>query len=240
MISSHEISPSVRYSRQTMLPEIGPAGQERLRAARVLIVGLGGLGAPVATYLAGAGMGHIALCDPDTVSLSNLQRQTLYVEADLGKPKAECALRRLKALNSEISFTAVPEGITPENALRRLEGCDLVVDCTDNFATRYLIDDTCAAAGRPWVYGAIGEFCGQVAVMNLLPRPRRLTDLFPDREELLGRPRITMGVLGAVPGTIGAIQACEAIKVITGCGEPLAGRLFFLDLLSLRSEIIDF
>ena len=240
MISSHEISPSVRYSRQTMLPEIGPAGQERLRAARVLIVGLGGLGAPVATYLAGAGMGHIALCDPDTVSLSNLQRQTLYVEADLGKPKAECALRRLKALNSEISFTAVPEGITPENALRRLEGCDLVVDCTDNFATRYLIDDTCAAAGRPWVYGAIGEFCGQVAVMNLPPRARRLTDLFPDREELLGRPRITMGVLGAVPGTIGAIQACEAIKVITGCGEPLAGRLFFLDLLSLRSEIIDF
>lgn len=240
MISSHEISPSVRYSRQTMLPEIGPAGQERLRAARVLIVGLGGLGAPVATYLAGAGMGHIALCDLDTVSLSNLQRQSLYVEADLGKPKAECALRRLKALNSEISFTAVPEGITPENARRLLEGCDLVVDCTDNFATRYLIDDTCAAAGRPWVYGAIGEFCGQVAVMNLPPRARRLTDLFPDREDLLGRPRITMGVLGAVPGAIGAIQACEAIKVITGCGEPLAGRLFFLDLLSLRSEIIDF
>lgn len=240
MAASHEILPSGRYSRQTMLPEIGPAGQERLRAARVLIVGLGGLGAPVATYLAGAGMGHIALCDPDTVSLSNLQRQTLYTEADLGKPKAECALRRLHELNSEIDFTAVPEGITSENAAWLVAGCDLVVDCTDNFATRYLIDDTCAAAGRPWVYGAIGEFCGQVAVMNLPPRARRLTDLFPDREELLGRPRITMGVLGAVPGAIGAIQACEAIKVITGCGEPLAGRLFFLDLLSLRSEIIDF
>lgn len=240
MAASHEILPSGRYSRQTMLPEIGPAGQERLRAARVLIVGLGGLGAPVATYLAGAGMGHIALCDPDTVNLSNLQRQTLYTEADLGKPKAECALRRLHELNSEIDFTAVPEGITSENAAWLVAGCDLVVDCTDNFATRYLIDDTCAAAGRPWVYGAIGEFCGQVAVMNLPPRARRLTELFPDREELLGRPRITMGVLGAVPGAIGAIQACEAIKVITGCGEPLAGRLFFLDLLSLRSEIIDF
>lgn len=240
MAASHEILPSGRYSRQTMLPEIGPAGQERLRAARVLIVGLGGLGAPVATYLAGAGVGHIALCDPDTVSLSNLQRQTLYTEADLGKPKAECALRRLHELNSEIDFTAVPEGITSENAAWLVAGCDLVVDCTDNFATRYLIDDTCATAGRPWVYGAIGEFCGQVAVMNLPPRQRRLTNLFPDREVLTGVPLKTSGVIGAVPGAIGAIQACEAIKVITGCGESLAGRLFFLDLLSLRSEIIDF
>lgn len=240
MTTKPEISASGRYARQTMLPEIGSGGQERLRAARVLIVGLGGLGAPVATYLAGAGAGHIALCDPDTVSLSNLQRQTLYAEADLGKPKAECALSRLRAMNSEIELTAVPEGITPENARRLVDDCELVVDCTDNFATRYLIDDTCAAAGRPWVYGAIGEFCGQVAVMNLPPRARRFSDLFPDREELLARPRTTMGVLGAVPGAIGAIQACEAIKVITGCGEPLAGRLFFLDLLSLRSEIIEF
>lgn len=240
MASSHETSPSGRYSRQTMLPEIGPQGQERLRAARVLIVGLGGLGAPVATYLAGAGAGHIALCDPDTVSLSNLQRQTLYTEADLGKPKADCALSRLRPMNSEIELTAVPEGLTSENAVRLVAGCDLVVDCTDNFATRYLIDDTCAAAGRPWVYGAIGEFYGQVAVMNLPPRQRRLTNLFPDREALTGVPPKTSGVIGAVPGAIGAIQACEAIKVITGCGEPLAGRLFFLDLLSLRSEIIDF
>lgn len=240
MVSSHETSPSGRYSRQTMLPQIGPEGQERLRAARVLIVGLGGLGAPVATYLAGAGVGHIILCDPDTVSLSNLQRQTLYTEADLGKPKVECALRRLKALNSEIALTAVAEGITPENAAQLVADCDLVVDCTDNFATRYLIDDTCAEAGRPWVFGAIGEFCGQVAVMNLPPRARRLTDLFPDREALLARARTIMGVLGAVPGAIGGIQACEAIKVITGCGEPLVGRLFFLDLLSLRSEIIEF
>lgn len=240
MTTKPEISASRRYARQTMLPEIGPEGQERLRAARVLIVGLGGLGAPVATYLAGAGVGHIALCDPDTVSLSNLQRQTLYTEADLGKPKAECALSRLRAMNGEIELTAVPEGITPENARRLVAECDLVVDCTDNFATRYLIDDTCAAVGRPWVYGAIGEFCGQVAVMNLPPRCRRLTDLFPDREALTGVPLKTSGVIGAVPGAIGAIQACEAIKVITGCGEPLAGRLFFLDLLSLRSEIIDF
>lgn len=240
MAASHETLPSERYSRQTMLPEIGPGGQERLRAARVLIVGLGGLGAPVATYLAGAGVGHIALCDPDTVSLSNLQRQTLYAEADLGKSKTVCALRRLHELNSEIALTAIPEGFTSENAGRLVEACDLVVDCTDNFATRYLIDDTCAAAGRPWVYGAIGEFCGQVAVMNLPPRQRRLTDLFPDREVLTGVPLKTSGVIGAVPGAIGAIQACEAIKVITGCGEPLAGRLFFLDLLSLRSEIIDF
>ena len=154
MAASHETLPSERYSRQTMLPQIGLEGQERLRAARVLIVGLGGLGAPVATYLAGAGVGHIALCDPDTVSLSNLQRQTLYAEADLGKPKAECALSRLRAMNSEIELTAVPEGITPENARRLVDDCELVVDCTDNFATRYLIDDTCAAAGRPWVYGA--------------------------------------------------------------------------------------
>ncbi len=207
-----------RYSRQTMLAEIGEEGQRRLLASSVLIVGLGGLGAAVATYLTGAGVGRIGLCDPDRVSLSNLQRQVLYTEQQIGMPKV---------------------GLTEENGETLAAGYDLLVDCTDNFATRYLIDDICHRLGKPWVYGSIGEFRGQVAVMNHL-NGRRYADLYPDREALCALPHKTAGVIGAVPGVIGAMEASEALKLLAGFGNPLDGKLFSIDLLTLSTLIIEF
>ncbi len=228
-----------RYARQIMLAGFGEEGQRRLREASVLVVGVGGLGSAAATCLAAAGVGHIGLADPDVVSLSNLQRQTLYTTAEVGLSKTECARRRLEAINPGVRFTMHPEGITPQNAKALAEAYDLMVDCTDNYAARYLMDDACAAAGKPWVHGSIGEFQGHVAVMNHL-RGRRYTHLFPDREALCAQPRITAGVLGAVPATIGAIEANEAIKLLTRIGEPLDGRLFCLNLLTLESFTLDF
>ncbi len=209
-----------RYSRQTMLAEIGEEGQRRLLASSVLIVGLGGLGAAVATYLTGAGVGRIGLCDPDRVSLSNLQRQVLYTEQQIGMPKVEEAARRLGSQSSSTRFDLHPDGLTEENGETLAAGYDLLVDCTDNFATRYLIDDICHRLGKPWVYGSIGEFRGQVAVMNHL-NGRRYADLYPDREALCALPHKTAGVIGAVPGVIGAMEASEALKLLAGFGNPL-------------------
>ena len=228
-----------RYARQTMLREIGPEGQRRLAEASVLVVGVGGLGSPAALYLTGAGVGRLGLADPDRVSESNLQRQTLYTESQIGRPKTEAARERLSALCSQTRFTCYDEGLTAENAREVIEGYDLVVDCCDNFPTRYLIDDACAACGKPWVHGSIGEFQGQVALFNGRTG-RRYAELYPDREALCRRPRTTSGVLGTVPGVIGTLEASEAIKWIVGFGEPLDGRLFTLDLKTLQTEIITF
>lgn len=227
-----------RYSRQTMLADFGHEGQRRLASSAVLIVGLGGLGAPVATYLTAAGVGRLGLCDPDTVSLSNLQRQVLYDETVLGHPKTEAAMQRLSALSPETRFDLWPEGLTPENARDIIADYDLVMDCTDNYAARYLIDDTCSDTGRRWVYGSIGEFNGQIAVMNGRAGVH-YADLYPDRRALCGMPRRTAGVLGPVPGVIGAAQAVEALKLLAGCGEPLDGRLAVFDLLSMRMQVLD-
>ena len=228
-----------RYSRQTMLAEIGEEGQRRLLASSVLIVGLGGLGAAVATYLTGAGVGRIGLCDPDRGSLSNLQRQVLYTEQQIGMPKVEEAARRLGSQSSSTRFDLHPDGLTEENGETLAAGYDLLVDCTDNFATRYLIDDICHRLGKPWVYGSIGEFRGQVAVMNHL-NGRRYADLYPDREALCALPHKTAGVIGAVPGVIGAMEASEALKLLAGFGNPLDGKLFSIDLLTLSTLIIEF
>ncbi len=228
-----------RYSRQTMLAEIGEEGQRRLLASSVLIVGLGGLGAAVATYLTGAGVGRIGLCDPDRVSLSNLQRQVLYTEQQIGMPKVEEAARRLGSQSSSTRFDLHPDGLTEENGETLAAGYDLLVDCTDNFATRYLIDDICHRLGKPWVYGSIGEFRGQVAVMNHL-NGRRYADMYPDREALCALPHKTAGVIGAVPGVIGAMEASEALKLLAGFGNPLDGKLFSIDLLTLSTLIIEF
>lgn len=227
-----------RYSRQTMLPEIGTEGQRHLAAARVAVIGLGGLGSAVLPYLAGAGVGSLVLVDPDTVSLSNLQRQVLYSQDEIGQPKALCAARRITALNGDVSVTAVPEALDEDNGRDIIAGCDLVIDCTDNFATRYLIDDICAGVGLPWVYGSIGEFAGQVAILNHRSGVR-YRDIYPDREALCALPRVTRGVLGAVPGVIGTIQASEALKLIIGCGDNLDGRLLVMNLLTMESDIID-
>ena len=228
-----------RYSRQTMLPQVGTVGQQHLAEASVLIVGLGGLGAPVAQYLTGAGVGRIGLCDPDIVSESNLQRQVLYETAMVGEPKVECARRRLAALSPHTVFELYPGGLTDENSEEIVSGYDLVVDCCDNFTTRYFIDDTCYRLGKPWIYGSIGEFMGQVAVMNGIAG-RRYIDLYPDREELCDRPPVVRGVLGPVPGVIGAIEASEALKLIVSTGEPLDGKLFVIDLLTLSTSLIEF
>lgn len=226
---------SGRYSRQTML--IGEDGQLKLSQASVLIVGLGGLGAPVATYLAGAGVGCLGLADPDTVSLSNLHRQTLYSEAQTGMSKTEAAAERLHAISACTRLILHPEGLTEQNACEIVRNYDLVIACTDNFATRYLIEDSAVAEGKPWVYGAIGEYAGQVSVFNHL-KGRRYSELYPDREELCALPRTTSGVLGPLPGVIGAMQASEAIKIITGIGETAEGKLLTIDLLTLHTETI--
>ena len=233
------MDPRERYARQTMLPEIGPEGQRRLAASSVLLVGVGGLGSPAALYLTGAGVGRLGLADPDTVSESNLQRQVLYTESQIGRPKPAAARERLAALSSSTRFDLHTEGLTTENARELVAAYDLVVECCDNFATRYLLDEACAEVGRPWVYGSIGAFHGQVSLFNGRTG-RRYTELYPDREALCALPRSTAGVLGTVPGVIGAIEASEAIKWIAGFGEPLEGKLFTIDLKTLQTETIEF
>lgn len=225
-----------RYSRQTMLPEIGAAGQERLRRARVLIVGVGGLGSPIALYLTAAGVGCLGLVDDDTVSVSNLQRQVLYTEAEVGLPKVECARRRLSGLNSTARIETYPTRLTEENAESIIAGYNLVVDGCDNAATRYLIDEVCARQGKPYVYGSIAAFEGQVSVFNYLGGPR-YSDLYP-RPEVIP-PTQPGGVIGSIPGVIGCMQASEVVKIIAGCGEVLSGKLYCTNLLTLRHEIIE-
>ncbi len=226
-----------RYSRQIALPEIGPDGQGKLSRAAVLVVGLGGLGAPVSQYLTGAGIGRLGLCDKDTVSLSNIHRQILYSEQDVGRPKTEAAYARLHALSSATRFDLWPEGLTSANARDIISGYDIVVDCTDNHATRFLIADTCAATSTPWVYGSIGAFEGRVA--TFLPGSPSYADLFPDREALSDAGASTLGVLGTLPCMVGAIEATEVIKHICGFGETLAGRLMTINLKNLTFNIFE-
>lgn len=226
-----------RYARQLMLPEIGEEGQRRLLGASALIVGLGGLGCPVGLYLAGAGVGRLGLCDADTVSASNLQRQTLYDEADVGCPKTAAARRRLASLSSATEFDLYPEGLTPDNAEDIIRRYDIVVDCCDNYATRFLLDDVCARLERPWVYGSIGAFEGRVS--TFLPGGARYSDFFPDREELSSLPPAAGGVVGAVPGVVGSLEAAEVLKVLCGFGEPLSGRMLAVNIKSMTFNIIE-
>ena len=228
-----------RYSRNIMLPQIGPEGQQRLLGSSVLVVGAGGLGSAALPYLVGAGVGHIGIADYDTVSLSNLQRQVLYTEDELDTPKTLAASRRLAAQNSSLRFSLFPEGFTPSNAREVAAPFDLLLDCTDNFAVRFLIDDTCADLGKPWVHGAIGEFHGQLTVFGHT-LGRRYAELYPDRGALCSLPRRTLGVLGAVPGVIGAMQASEAIKLLAGFGTLLEGKLFTLDFLTMEARTLIF
>lgn len=228
-----------RYARQILLPEIGPEGQQRLQRSAVLLVGLGGLGSAVAPALVGAGVGRIGLADPDTVSESNLQRQTLYTERQIGQPKCEAAQQRLAALSSHTLFDLHAKGITPENARRIIADYDLVIDCCDNFPTRYLLDDACAACGKPWVHGAIGAFGGMVTVFNHR-RAKRYAKLYPDREALCAREHAVQGVVGTVPAVVGALEASEALKLLAGFGDVLDGRLFTIDLKTMHTELMDF
>ncbi len=228
-----------RYLRQTLLKEIGEEGQRRLEAASVLIVGVGGLGSVVATYLNGAGIGKIGLIDNDTVSLTNLHRQILYTEAQIGLPKAECAVRFLAERSGHTELCGYTEPLSADNAEKLIGEYDVVVDCTDNFATRFLIDDVCRRLKKSWVYGAIGEFNGQMAVFSS-DSEKRFTDLYPDREYLCSLPRTVAGVLGPLPGIIGSLEAMQTIKLIAGITDNLAGCLFTINTLTLETNIINF
>lgn len=226
-----------RYSRQIMLPEIGEEGQARLAAAKVLIVGVGGLGSPIALYLAGAGVGTIGLVDNDVVSLSNLQRQVLYVEEEVGDLKAVCASMRLAALNREIVINAYPARLTVQNAHELIGQYDIVVDGCDNFSTRYIIDDACATLNKPYVYGAISGFEGQVSVFHYGEVKKSYRDLYPDEKGMLCMPSPSKGVVGVTPAVVGSIEATEVLKIICGFGEVLAGKLWTIDLRTLQSNI---
>lgn len=228
----------LRYQRHLALPGFGPGAQEKLRAGSVLVVGAGGLGCPALLYLAAAGVGRIVLLDPDRVDVSNLQRQILYSSADAGRPKALAAAERLRALNPHVSIEASPERLTRANALGLVRSVDLVLDGSDNFATRYLVNDACVLADRPFVYGAIQGFEGQVSVFNWRGGPTYRC-LFPEPPPPGAAPNCAeAGVLGVLPGLIGALQATEALKLLAGVGEPLSGRLFLYDALSLTTRTL--
>ena len=227
-----------RYHRQLIIPAIGESGQEQLKQARVLVIGAGGLGSPVLMYMAAAGVGTIGIVDSDKVTVSNLQRQVLYTTADTGRVKADAAAERVSLLNPLISIISYPVRLTMENASGLLAGYDLAVDCSDNFATRYLLSEATHLAGIPMVYGAVYQFMGQASVFNYKGGPS-YSDLFPEEMHLSGDSQgDPPGVIGALPGIIGSVQACEVIKIITGAGDILSGRLLQIDALSLRAEII--
>lgn len=230
----------VRYNRQIIIPEIGERGQEMLRNAKVLVIGAGGLGSPVLMYLAAAGVGTIGIADSDEVHLSNLQRQILYHTEDITRPKAETAAERISLLNPHVTVQPYPVRFGEVNAAELLTGFDIAVDCTDNFASRYLLSDATLAAGIPMVYGAVGQFMGQVSVFNYRGGPS-YRDLYPEETRKAADARTSeQGVIGALPGIIGSFQACEVIKIITGAGEVLSGRLLQVDALNLRYEVISF
>lgn len=207
-----------RYSRQIALPEVGPEGQQKLAAARVLIVGLGGLGAPVALYLAAAGVGTLLICDGDAVDASNLQRQVLFGENDVGQPKVTSAMAALKRLNSEIDIVPLADFVDAKNVNSLVSGCDIVVDCTDNLPVRYLLNDACLAHCKPLVYGALHRFEGQVSVF-CLPGAPCFRCYFPD--EASAEFAVTCqeaGVFGVLPGIVGSLQASEVLKLILRLG----------------------
>lgn len=229
-----------RYRRHLQLPEIGEAGQLRLKNARVLVVGAGGLGCPILQYLAAAGVGTLGIVDSDKVELSNLQRQVLYATHHLGDFKAEVAARVVRQLNPLIHTEVYTCRITPGNVREILPTYDVVVDGSDNFPTRYLLNDACVSFNKPLVSGAIYKFEGQVSVFNYQGGPTYRC-LFPQPPSAREAPNCdATGVLGVLPGLIGTAQAAEALKVVLGIGEVLSGRLWILDVLSFQSRIIKF
>ncbi len=223
-----------RYGRHLVIPEVGTEGQERLKASRVLLVGAGGLGSPLALYLAAAGVGRLGLVDFDTVDESNLQRQVLYGESDIGRPKLEVAAERLREINPHCQVEAHAVRLDSSNALDVMAGYQVVVDGSDNFPTRYLVNDACVLAGKPNVYGSIFRFEGQVSVFWGAEGPCYRC-LFPEPPPPGLVPSCAEGgVLGILPGVIGALQANEAVKLLLGLGDTMVGRLLLFDALKMR------
>jgi len=223
-----------RYRRHLSLPEVGADGQQRLLEARVLLIGAGGLGCPLAQYLAAAGVGTLGLVDFDRVDVSNLQRQVLYTTTDVGRLKVEVAKERLDAMNPDVTVHALPVQLSSENALELFSDYDVIVDGTDNFPTRYLSNDACVLLGKPNVHGSIFRFDGQATVFDARHGPCYRC-LFPEPPPPGAVPSCAEGgVLGVLPGMIAIIQATETIKIITGIGEPLYGRLLQYDALQME------
>ena len=223
-----------RYARHLVLREVGGPGQQRLKGARVLIVGAGGLGSPVALYLAAAGIGTIVLADPDAVDRSNLQRQILYAEADLGRPKVEAAAGRLAALNPHVFLAGYEGAFDDASADELVAGVDLVLDGTDDFATRFAVNAACVRHGKTLVTGAIGRWTGQVGVFRGRPCYQCLVPEIPPDAETC----VAVGVVGALAGVIGSMMALEAVKLVAGAGEPLAGRLMIYDGLAGETRTV--
>ena len=225
----------LRYSRHILLPEIGIEGQEKLLASRALIVGAGGLGSPVAIYLAAAGVGHMTLCDADRVDLTNLQRQIVHRTASIGRPKVESARATLAEINPQVVVEALEERVQGERLRMLVAKSDIVLDCSDNFATRHAVNRACVEHRVPLVSGAAVRFDGQIAVFD----PRSATSpcyacLFPEDGESEDMRCAVMGVFAPLTGIVGTVQAAEAIKLLTGSGTPLVGRLLILDALSMQ------
>jgi adenylyltransferase/sulfurtransferase len=237
MLTPSELS---RYSRQLVLPELGLAGQERLHAARVLVVGAGGLGSPVALYLAAAGVGTIGIVDSDDVETSNLHRQILHGTDDVGREKTASAAESLASLNPDVHVRVHHGRLTASNAATLLAEYDLAVDGSDNYETRYAINDACATLGRTWVYGSVERFSGQVSVFGAPDGPcyRCIFPQPPAPGSTASCEQI--GVLGAVPGVVGSMQAVEALKILAQIGVPLVGRLLQLDLARGDARVVHF
>ncbi len=228
-----------RYARHLVLPEIGGAGQQKLKAARVLVMGAGGLGSPVLAYLAAAGVGTIRIVDDDTVSLSNLQRQVVHGTVQIGQSKVQSAMDAIAALNPHVQVEPVRERLVSDNAARILDGVTVAVDGSDNFAARYALSDACVGAGVPLVLAVAQRFDGSVT--TLVPGGPTFRDLFPDAPEPGMVPSCAeAGIVGALTGILGTIQAMEAIKLICGIGTPLAGRWLMIDTLAMRFEEVNY
>ncbi len=219
-----------RYKRQIMLPEIGEEGQIKLKQSRVLVIGVGGLGTPILQYLSAGGIGHIGIVDNDQVNESNLQRQILFGVKDLGKLKSIIAKERLSKLNPDVNFEIFNFRLGKKNILEMIRDHDLIFDATDNFSTRYLINDACVAEGKPWIYGAVYRYEGQVSVFNYKNGPT-FRCLYPDPPKPGSYTEAEeSGLLGVLPGMIGCYQANEAIKIITGFGDVLSGKLLCFNI----------
>jgi adenylyltransferase/sulfurtransferase len=223
-----------RYGRHLVIPEVGEEGQRRLKAARVLLVGAGGLGSPLALYLAAAGVGRLGVVEFDRVDESNLQRQVLFGSEDVGRPKLAAASERLRAVNPHVEVVPYAERLGAGNALELVGGYDVVADGSDNFATRYLVNDACVRLGKPDVWGAVQRFEGQVSVF-WAPRGPCYRCLFPEPPPAGVVPSCAeAGVLGVLPGIVGTLQASEVLKLLLGVGEPLLGRFLVFDALAVR------
>lgn len=227
-----------RYKRHLMLPQVYAEGQEKIKNSKVLIVGAGGLGCPVAMELCCAGVGTIGLVDFDVVDISNLQRQLLYTEEDIGKSKVQMAKKHLKAMNSDVNIICIEDKLDGTNVTEIFEKYDIIVDATDNFEARYIISDCCVKLNKPHIYGAIYEFFGQVAVLGgdgpclrcLNPEPPKQGEVIEAKD---------VGVFGAIPGVIGSLQACEVLKTIIGAGKSLKGRMIFIDMLNMAFDEVE-